>query len=353
MKETVFLFGAGASAKALPINNALTDRIKNLAQNLRQQLSPLNSEHSTSHPELEDLLNTLIDDLEWVYEISKKYNTVDTWAKELTFNNNISDLNRLKIALITFFELEPRTRYLNDKPDLDSRYLKFFNDIWPEVSGDIKKPIKIISWNYDTQLELGRARYIDYAVNFTEEYCLDSNLYALQVVSKNTDMPQYDLHQKPFSCYLLNGIACMTRNKKPNAIDNNGLGQDLTKDNLPIFLLEYKGARNVTKEQMPAISYAWEADTNLGNNVLKLAQEAVKGAEVLVIIGYSFPDGENTKVDEKILSSMQSLEVIYIQDLYPDSVTERLQNFYNGPAKIIPVPMGKDDGFYIPQELKQ
>lgn len=355
MQKTVFLFGAGASAKAMPINKDLADRIKNLAQNLRQQFSPLSSDHPSYHPELEDLLNYLIGDLEWVAKKSNGYKTVDTWAEELKSLDNINDLNRLKLALVTFFELEPRTGYLNNKPDLDPRYLSFYEAVWPGLTLAIDKPIKVLSWNYDTQLELGRARYIHQMRGEDNDYCLESNLYALKVVSKNSEMYHDEANPEHLSCYRLNGIACLTnsRNKMLYAIDNNGLGKELTKNNIHIFLLSYKKARNISEEQMPAISYAWETDSNSKNNIIKLAQEAVKNAEVLVVIGYSFPDGENKKVDAEILSSMKSLKKVYIQDLYPVSVVKNLQNIYKGPAKIIKVPMNKDDDFYIPHELPQ
>ena len=111
-KKTVFLFGAGASANALPINNRLKDRINKLASILHDRFTSLMSETSSS-TENEELLKLLIEDLEWLAEKAESHDTIDTFARHLYDHNLHQELYRLKLALVIFFELEPMTRDQN------------------------------------------------------------------------------------------------------------------------------------------------------------------------------------------------------------------------------------------------
>ena len=347
-KKTVFLFGAGASANAMPINNQLKDQINKLASNLRRQFKSLMSETSGS-TEDEDLLNLLIKDLEWLAEKAKGHDTIDTFARYLHDNHFNEDLYRLKVALVIFFELEPMTRDQNkgsENPDLDPRYLSFFEDIRPNASGPVPGNYKILSWNYDTQLELGRLRHMDYN-DRNPIYCLKDSIYALNIVFKYSTMISGNCNindlSTEMSVYKLNGVAC-TKSDELHALQNE-IGKALTKDNIGGILLGYKNVRN--KVTTPTISYAWEEDTIQENNVVQLAIDAVKDAHFLVVIGYRFPE-DNREIDNTIIKKMENLEKVYIQDFCPHEVASNFLKI-RSDIEIKPEQLKTgDEPFFVP-----
>ena len=347
-KKTVFLFGAGASANAMPINNQLKDRLKRLASTLSNQFTSLVPKTSGSI-ENKELLNLLIKDLEWLAEKAKDHDTIDTFARYLHDNDFNEELYRLKLALVIFFELEPMTRDQNkgsENPDLDPRYLSFFEDIRPNASGPISGNYKILSWNYDTQLELGRLRHMDYN-NHNPIYCLKDSIYALNIVFKHSIMISgncdiEDLSSQ-MSMYKLNGVAC-TKSDELHALQNE-IGKALTKDNIGGILLGYKNVRN--KITTPTISYAWEEDTIQENNVVQLAIDAVKDAHFLVVIGYTFPE-DNREIDNTIIKKMENLEKVYIQDFCPYKVASNFLKIRSDVEIELKQLKTGDEPFFVP-----
>ena len=350
-KKTVFLLGAGASANAMPLNNQLQDRIENLASNLQEKITNLIPEDDRNSEENRELLNLLIGDLRWLAKNSKVYNTVDEFAKYLHDQNLQDDLLQLKIALVVFFELEPMIRDQkvgSDNSDLDPRYLTFYENIGIDRIGSVSGNYRVLSWNYDTQLELGRLRNIHCRRGDSMIYCLKDSIYTLNVVFKHSTMVSGNCNlgdvPSQFSLYKLNGVACMREGNELYALQNE-IGQALTKDHMTGILLGYKNAK--WKKSVPTISYAWEEDTIKDNNVVQLAVEAVKDAHSLVVIGYTFPE-DNRKTDKIIIDEMKNLEKVYIQDFNPQEIENAFQGIRNDvDVELMKLNTGNEP-FYVP-----
>ena len=338
----------------MPINNQLRRRIEDLANDLQEKMLNLISDDGQNSEENKAIAKILIDDLRWTAENSETYNTVDEFAKCLHDQNLQDDLLRLKIALVAFFELEPMTRdqsFGSSKPDLDPRYLSFFEAIRPNAIGSISGDYKILSWNYDTQLELGRLRHMDF-YGRDPIYCLKDSIYALNIIFKHSTMVSgncdtNDLSDE-LSIYKLNGVACM-KGDELYALQNE-IGKALTKNYMTGILLGYKNAKE--KETIPTISYAWEEDTIEENNVVQLAKQAVKDAHLLVVIGYTFPS-DNRETDKAIISEMKDLEKVYIQDFNPNGVENSFREIRDDvDVELIKLETGNEP-FHVPFPTKQ
>lgn len=70
-------------------------------------------------------------------------------------------------------------------------------------------------------------------------------------------------------------------------------------------------------------------------------------AEILVVIGYSFPD-VNAKIDLEIINSMPKLQRIYVQDKYPQNVIQQMSPLLNERIRNCIEPVTDVTEFYIP-----
>jgi len=109
--------------------------------------------------------------LEWLLGEARFHETIDTLAKYYYLTGNAESLIRLKKALITYFVLQQlcvlQTNPLHNAPSpieklLDRRYDSFIATIATRDRSGFKLPgnIKILTWNYDLQLELAFKRYV-------------------------------------------------------------------------------------------------------------------------------------------------------------------------------------------------
>jgi len=102
------------------------------------------------------------------------------------------------------------------------------------------------------------------------------------------------------------------------------------------------------------LSFAWEEDPLFLESILPL----LSNTEILVIIGYSLPDA-NYSVDQFLISKMNNLKSIIIQDLFAqkrkNSLKELLNNDQLSRYKrgYITIETRTDtSSFYIPKILK-
>jgi hypothetical protein len=224
----------------------------------------------------------------------KRHASIDTYAKKLYLKRDWNSLRQLKAVTSCFFVYEQTL-----KP-VDYRYDSFLASVIRANTYPIALPdnLRIVTWNYDTQLE--KAFY---------GFCDDDRLV--------TDMITFNKNVK-----RLNGY-CGT-------IQPGHLGTE--------FSFPWKGSENdvfSTVNNMFAsymtsdnavdadIKFSWETELGILSRNIK---QVVQDSTILIVIGYSFPFF-NREADQAILNLMTSLKKIFVQvpEDFHHAIEERLR----------------------------
>lgn len=350
MNNITFLLGAGASCQVLPV-------VKDIEQKLDWAINEFqiegnstvgvdfyfNSINKTINKKPSKLLTELqqefIEDLKWLKSECANHFSIDTFAKKLYLQRDVKRLNLLKFMLSAFF-----TFLQNEK--VDDRYDSFFAAIIDDLDL-LPNNIKILSWNYDYQLEAA----FD---NFYQMGSLSEQKKKLKVISKgDSDFKMSRLfNEDSFGVYKINGAIGLKD-------DGNPLVDSIKKDGKKLFeriLNRYYWIKY--SEKKSSLSFAWEKDENTESFFSKLIASIMK-TDTLVVIGYSFPFF-NRKTDSMILDNMRGLKKIYVQDPNNgDAIKSRIESIlpkydpdvvYPPPVEIEVISKIKDQ-FYLPFEL--
>lgn len=363
-KRVTYLFGAGASANALPVVSQMPARMSEylrvLSEDWKEELSKSISD-----------FDKVIDDFKNVLNEANKHASVDTYAKKLFLKEGVysSKLITLKFFLSGYFIFEQRgakyerkgpmvvndygTGAISARADLekaigekvDYRYDVFFATLL-EKNLMLPSNINILSWNYDYQFELA---YNDFG---------DGNLQNIQkklstVFGKGLD----EVWAKENSQIVkLNGSALELRQIEPTEktkliFNNFDDSQDLN-----FFIDFFKLFQNTTNSEtrkfsIPFLNFAWELNSNkFSKNNIERAKIIMRQTEILVVIGYSFPNF-NREIDRMLLTKGEKLEKIYFQapKEYIDGLIQRLKGISSNKIEVEPY---KDiNQFCIPYEL--
>jgi len=317
MCNIVYLLGAGASANAIPVINSMPSRLRefqnvfNLIENKLLEISNLEigdlNLDRDNYCNIHKVANLLLSN-------SLQHSTVDTYAKKLYLADDNENYNLLKHLLNLYLIYEQvKTGDIEElihtstssgisKEDnninikfrdfnFDTRYDVFVASIlskgpkWPDH-------IKIISYNYDNQ--------IDIALNYYEA-------------------PDNNLHLETEDLIIrLNGKA--TPFKSHEKLDINDIVNHL---NINSFIEAFKIFHNYcdTHDQRndPSINFSWEwndPEKAYIKEKINKTKQIIKEAGDFVIIGYSFPEF-NREVDSNILSSVRPQTNVFIQ-VHPD-----------------------------------
>lgn len=320
MARIVYLFGAGASVGCIPAVLGMNEgfvRVKAyIGDPLKKKL------YSEDH---HGALYDLEGDLAWLIEIEKNRASIDTVARSFHLQGNANDLRKLKIALSAYLLLEQA-----EKP-VDKRYDLFLASILENSSLSLPDEIKVLSWNYDNQFELGFNGFMRQNEDLR-------NRKKLKMIDKFSQT--HLLQGNPF-IYKLNGSAGLTFNRKANS---EGYPNDLT----PLDIIRQFASLKTNDDDEPGISFAWESP--------QIAEERLPpiliDCEIIVTIGYSFPFF-NRGTDKLILNESKHLRKIYIQDPNAAEIEEKLKNLIN-PSKRQKIKFVRDIStkeFLIPYEL--
>lgn len=334
MKNITYIFGAGASAKCLPVVFEMPKRIQDLIGFLKSQPFSLGDGEFDvwKNTPKSQVFELLITDLEWIHGNSKNHQSIDTFAKKLMIMQSWKELSRLKRALSVFFVIEQ----FRKRPD--PRYDGFFASIIKQSIKDMPGNIKILSWNYDYQFEISFKSYSGDA----------------RVVG-NTTFPIYSKftnNKSPangFALYKLNGTASFVRDEVEYTYFNHF--KDICDNDIILEILRnYAAGANQIHRLNSALSFAFEIDLQATQTILNTAIEATKNTDVLVVIGYSFPFF-NREFDRTLINSMDSLEKIYIQSPDASNVAERIEAVRDmlNPPRI--VEKNDTSQFLLPNEL--
>jgi len=348
MKNVTYLLGAGASAEALPIHlerdvngviyPSLSDSYLELAKELR-------SYTGASINQIYNHLQSISKDLIWLHEGSKKFDTTDTYAKFLYANEDYSNLQKLKKILSFFFVYR---QFISKKTD--NRALVFLTTLMKK--GPVfPDNVKIISWNYDMQIQLAMRQFMEEKVGTDHRHSSLIRYYpALAQGYVNSS----------YSMLHLNGIAGYKYS------DQVGVVNPLVYNKISNIneIIEWYNKAN--SSLFDTLKFAWENDKQDANLVLsnqisddvnKIIQPIINLTEILVIVGYSFPFF-NRDVDTMIfqllksankLQTINKLEKIYMQN--PTLTGEFLYGQFRIHQNIPIIHIRDCDNYFIPPEL--
>lgn len=349
MAEITYLLGAGASCNALPVVNDMYDKIQQAIkwfELVHHQIHPRFSQHGqilvSKETEKEDgELKRIIADLQWLKEIcnTSKNFSVDTFARKLDLSGRNEDYIKLKNILSFYFTLEQR----RNLPDV--RYDNFWASIL-KSRDRFPNNVKIISWNYDFQLELTYD-------GFSEYNSLKRAREILNILGQESELINSGNTNK-FGIFKLNGSATFniykTYDRDTSYIIDNFKSSNI--DNFITKLVEtYENMCKEPNTYKNHLSFAWEHKTD--NPFYQRLKESIQNTEVLVVIGYSFPFF-NRDIDKLIINdfmSKEKLKKVYFQAPDAEDLRERFLAI-NDKVPIENLLLRKDiKQFTLPNEL--
>jgi hypothetical protein len=365
LKNVTYLLGAGASANCLLVINEMPRRLEYFSKQFVDANSLL---LPVIHSEYRGTTEHLLLDIEWLQNEIKPHKTVDTLAKKYYLTGKIDSLLRLKKVLLTYFQFEQSyeggiiREYLKNgqehydiKETPDKRYDSFIATIIRKAKDKLILPsnFKIITWNYDLQLELSLFEYFKRDLEN-----LQTQIQAIPSIPFINSKLEINIGE--FALVRLNGVAGL-----------NFLCEkiNLLKEELLNRYLKYFGALNDnTHIDLTALNFAWETPTdfqhlyNNYNKVKEYAKEIMKQTDILVVIGYSFPLFNRSVDKELITAAIQNerLRKIYIQDRNANELKTLLQKSF---VELDPVfgagryhesviePITYEDQFILPYDV--
>jgi hypothetical protein len=342
--KTVYYFGAGASANAIPTIDGLKIGLLEFNEILKQYLTKNLDELDPRIFEYKDDLSLLVKINQKIIFDSNWHQTFDTLARKYYLQNKYGDYDNLKIALSVYFlyvQFFLPNNFIDAESshttNVDKRYDSLFATILKKDEGNnirINNNISIITWNYDLQIELALYNYDPQLVNKIK---IKYNIHPNRGSFDNFD----ELESSCFSVVKLNGNAFLDLghlSSKTNTIYDVLLAKVKDEEFLDFsyFLGEclthlsfVKGfSKNDDKTFLRYFNFSWEKpqdDVNCyltKNKITEQAQKIMENTENLIIVGYSFPDF-NFDMDKEVFSKSK-IKKIVIQDNNPDEIEKRL-----------------------------
>ena len=372
--HVLYLFGAGASAKAIPVVHGLPGDMKKIADRLKEwglnipQVSPEIIERAeiicTDLHELADTIN----------EVEKSQGikcTVDDYMSHLEKKPyGQAKYQKSKSTLATYFLLK---QFFNtDKPiQLDERYGDWLRNIVPDRKQEkFANNIRCLTWNYDMQMELAYYQYfpkespvtpceIINAFSYPQPFRKVANPSQLGIHLNGIVLPTKNLQfteDEPLYKHFVGVIAELFhttdgQNHAKNKFSPSGWGSKFLKKLLDIsqhYTLQFHWDRHTYNPYgMDPVFDRTELEKAI------VEHKILENAACVVVVGYSFP-GCNGNMDRKILRSLKNRPVkIYIQDPEAKAVRERIIQQFEWPEeyqnRIIPIT--GTSSFFIPDML--
>ncbi len=357
MAKITYLLGAGASKDAVPLANELMAKMIELNVDIDKCLEindyarPVKSGSPTFLVEDFNLATEYKTDLKQLSIGIGKQTSLDNYAKSLIRKKDFLNLDKLKALLSTYFAMQ----ILFTKNETAPRY----NSFWLSMTRkkDITKltnNVRILSWNYDSQIELSYADYFNGSVHTAISHL---NIY------NNDSINRGKINAEQFAVYKLNGTAALhidygSELRAHHEIYTPKYDELLVKDTLRKILKRYAELVDYSNsKKRPSLCFAEEHEDILDPGqkpFMDYIQADIKDTEVLVTIGYSFPS-TNQEVDEALLSAMPSLKKIYIQNPKAVEIYEDLKGrlILNPTTQVILInDEERLKSFYIPHEYK-
>ncbi|HUX56318.1 MAG TPA: hypothetical protein VMV47_11390 [Bacteroidales bacterium] len=339
MSKIVYLFGAGASAGSLPVVNNMNERIGSLVHRLSEEDLILSDDQTFTGIEVGSFQSkrehqlTIIEGLKELESACNKHYSIDTYAKKLWIRNDLNGLKKLKALLSLFFTIEQ----IRNPPD--PRYDFFLASLLKSLNG-FPDNIRILSWNYDSQFEYAYSEFSNNTdvANIKKE---------LNIYEKN--MPITNYKENDFCIFKLNGSTdfCIKANPEPVPFYFSSKTDNKFDKNTVAYITRAYVSGLYSSAIDSLFSFAWEEPNS---EFIQGIIHHTFNAEVLVVIGYSFPYFNRT-IDRMIIQRMKNLEKVYIQSPDAHDIIERFHSITNdiNPKNVI--PKLHKDYFYLPNEL--
>ncbi|MGH2565345.1 MAG: hypothetical protein ACRDE5_12570, partial [Ginsengibacter sp.] len=266
----------------------------------------------------------------------RNHASIDTYAKKLFIKKKYEMLKKLKVTLSVFFVF---TQCLNN---YDKRYDTFFASILNRNSFTLPKNIKIISWNYDFQIERAYAEY-------TDDYRVDSTDSSLNIQSKFSG---HNFVEDGFCICKINGTANIVQPSFSSSFQyTEALNSTLDIKSIESALRNYAFLLFSNQSDcLPALSFAWENDNTTENNIITKTKAITKETNILIVVGYSFPFF-NRHIDREIIGGMNNLEKIYLQAPDAKNLVERFESVRPDIDIKKLIPRFDVEQFLLPNEL--
>jgi hypothetical protein len=317
-ESIAYFLGAGASCEALPLVSQFPKRLVQLLNELNQDLKNVEFIEAIEKDEItQEAIKNFIDSLMWLSGQAKNHASVDTYAKKLFLTNSKEDLQRLKATLSAYFLLA------QSKYGIDKRYDAFLASLL--IKKEFGKPptlpkeIKIVTWNYDLQLEKAYFPYCsgDKVHIFNEMFC---------------------------RILRLNGVAATLKDRLTSL--GNLAFSEYTVNTFIQTLSMYNKMIRSPGMVVSDLTFSWEQEQSIFNNYASDFSDV----STLVVIGYSFPFF-NREIDRIIIGGMDALNKIYLQAPAKDHVglKSRVESIRPHIREIITV--NDCTSLHIPYEL--
>lgn len=335
-----YLLGAGASWHACSILNEQGCKMIELAESYFDK------------PDMDfevipgslDEKEKLIWDIGRFGKISLKYGTIDTYAKKLDLNSNRQELLRLKMSVSLFFSI---WQILHDNPikkrgeiafdDVDRRYISLMASILrreSDVKNKIVDNVRFVTWNYDLQIE---SAFKAFGLDFLD----------WESISKDLIFRVDDNNEQELEVCHLNGYHGFF---KVGNIEGNILSDQRSSEVREIvdFIYERLSLQPGSIDFKNHINYAWEKNI-LANKTRKEALRIFSTTDILIIIGYSFPNF-NKEIDKLLFDKLRGRKTkIYFQD--PNASLTFLNQLVDKNQCEVICLNDRTDFFFLPYEF--
>ena len=220
--------------------------------------------------------------MEYLIDELPNHDTIDQLCKYLYDKKSTEKLKGIKIFYTLMFLQIQEQHYFNKIDDLvdfshsDYRYKAFL-----ESPKFIHNEVKILSWNYDNQIELS---------------CVQAK--NIEVAISNKENPENN-----YRLFKLNGSMSLNQ-QDHDTYTNDGVYH--------IEELLIRRYQDFSSGKEPLIEFSFEKEKN--EQFIDSVIDSIQETETMVVIGYSFPE-DNNVTDKRILTSLPKLKKVFIQDI--------------------------------------
>jgi hypothetical protein len=343
--QICYLLGAGASFEALPLISEVPYDLGTFKQYIINYNKSLGD---AGEGDLESKLSNFQN----IINQTLQHHSIDTlarkyWLKQKSLakqeNNGEYDwyqlikniitcwltwrrLNNLDIKFLEYDADSKKSERLKKLISLDPRYDAFFSAILDE-NLELPNNIKIVSWNYDLQIEQSFKFYLN-DVTLKEvghSIGINYNKYSIGPIIK------------------LNGSAVIAEGTK--ALWESSYNHQVHE----VFIKSL--SNQFSKNIYSNIRFAWEEEGMI-DDYRRLASKYVSESDIVVVIGYSFPIF-NRETDRQLFANFteKGISKIYIQADEKDAegIKSQLESIETGLSKKAEIIQNLNQ-FFIPNE---
>ncbi len=340
-ERITYYLGAGASFHSIPTVKDLHTRMKVF---MKSVLENVDYSEYDEYESIMEINYALIEDF-------KKFGTPDTLARNYFLTDDQEKYEQLKKLLSCYLIFEQLPKPARDveaildvlpfedlgyqsnevekvqqgmlssiTSDLDQRYNSFFATILdkPDKGLQFPKNVNIISWNYDCQLERG----------FQDFYFGCKNLFEAQ--DELNVIPRIEIeHPENW------------RREEPILSDFKSSSIDECMGIIGDMMF------SESRINCNRLQFAWE-DQSAIQLARGYAHKVMSEAEVVVVIGYSFPDF-NRRIDKQVFRDFKGR--LYIQDPHAANIAQKIRGVNQNIKLSDIVTMTDTKNFFIPYEF--